>query len=295
MELSKVAFVGLGRMGMPMAQRLLEAGRPVTGYDAFEPSRSRFASAAAELSSACRDAEVLILMLPDSAAVSDVLEGGGGLDRLAPDAVIVDMGSSEPTETRRLAELAEHVGRHYVDAPVSGGVAGAENGTLTIMAGGEPEDVERVRPLLETLGTRILHVGPSGAGHAVKALNNLLSATHLLATAEAVRTAEAFGLDPATVLDAINTSSGRSGSTERKFPDFVLSERFDSGFALRLMVKDMRIAAGLARDTETTASLAESALALWQQAADAMPPGADHTEIVRWLSLQSAESNERKR
>jgi 3-hydroxyisobutyrate dehydrogenase len=288
-ESPHIAFIGLGRMGLPMARRLADAGYAVTGYDVGEDARRQFAAATPaapvplDVRGACDGADVVILMLPDSAAVASVLEGAGVLELLRPCGVVVDMGSSEPTETRRLAGRAEAIGVRFVDAPVSGGVAGAESGRLTIMVGGTASDVNELRPILDVLGGNVLYVGPSGAGHAVKALNNLLSATHLLATSEAMLTAQAFGLDPVVVLDAINTSSGRSGSTENKWPKFILTERFDSGFALRLMVKDMRIAASLARATGGDTPLALFALEQWEAAANALPPTADHTEIVRWL------------
>ena len=183
-------------------------------------------------------------MLPNSDVVEAVLVDAGALDALAPGKVVVDMGSSEPMRTRRLAAEAIGDGVTVVDAPVSGGVRAATAGTLTIMVGGDAATVARVRPILDELGSRVVHVGDAGAGHAVKALNNLMSATHLLATSEAMRTAEAFGLDLAVVLDVVNTSSGRSGSTENKWPNFVLPGTYDSGFALDLMVKDMAIAVG---------------------------------------------------
>jgi 3-hydroxyisobutyrate dehydrogenase len=276
-------------MGFPMARRLVAAGYPVTGYDIGEQARREFAESTAnaavagDVRRACDGADGVILMLPDSAAVASVLEGSGVLCALPARTVVVDMGSSEPTETRRLAERAEALGVRFVDAPVSGGVAGAEDGRLTIMVGGRRDDVDEVRPVLEVLGGNVLYVGPSGAGHAVKALNNLLSAAHLLATSEAMLAAQAFGLDLRSVLDAINSSSGRSGSTESKWPNFVLTERFDSGFALRLMVKDMKIATGLARATGHSTPFADVAVELWEAAASALPETADHTEIARWV------------
>jgi 3-hydroxyisobutyrate dehydrogenase len=185
--------------------------------------------------------------------------------------------------TRELAAQARGHGVTLVDAPVSGGVAGAVKGSLTIMAGGAPGDVRRVRGLLDVLGKQVMHVGDVGAGHAVKALNNLLSATHLLATSEAMAAAASFGLDVPTVLRAINSSSGRSGSTEKKWPDFIVPGTFDSGFTLRLMLKDMRIALGLAGQAGTPARLAAAATELWSEAAGDLPAGADHTEIARWL------------
>ena len=155
------------------------------------------------------------------------------------------MGSSEPLRTRELAQRAAARGVELIDAPVSGGVRGALAGSLTIMVGGDPAPVARCRPLLETLGRAVLHVGPVGAGHALKALNNLLSATHLLASCEALAIGRRFGLDPQVMLDAINVSTGRCASTERKLPDFVLTGSYDSGFALALMVKDVGIAVAL--------------------------------------------------
>ncbi len=174
-------------------------------------------------------------MLPDPAVVrrvvADLLPG------IAPGSVVVDMSSSEPLVTRELAAEAAGHGVTLVDAPVSGGVAGAVSGRLTIMAGGAPGDVRRVRGLLDVLDPRVVPVGDVGAGHAVKALNNLLSTTHLLATCEAMAAAE-FGLDVPTVLGAINSCSGRSGFTENKWPNFIVPGTFDSGFSLRLMLKD---------------------------------------------------------
>lgn len=284
-----VAFIGLGRMGLPMASLLAEAGYKVTGYDVTQAGREALAArapaarVAATAADAVAGADAVILMLPDSSVVSSVLEAGGVLGALPAGAVLIDMGSSEPTETQRLAQLARRRGVDIVDAPVSGGVSAAAKGSLTIMVGGAQAAVEAVRPVLDILGARVLHVGPAGAGHAVKALNNLLSATHLLVTSEAMLVAGKFGLDVATVLDAINTSSGRSGSTESKWPAFILPETFNSGFDLRLMVKDMRIALGLIGATDGVAPLSAAALALWDAAGTHLGAAADHTEIVRWL------------
>ena len=231
-----VGFVGLGQMGGPMATRLAEAGYRVQGYDVSEQAvnswaeRAEGARPAASLGAAAAGAAAVILMLPDSAVVRGVLAGLVP----APGAVVVDMSSSEPLVTRELAAEIARGGATLVDAPVSGGVAGAVSGRLTIMAGGAPADLERVRPLLDVLGARVVRCGDVGAGHAVKALNNLLSATHLLVTSEAMTAAAGFGLDVPTVLAAINTSSGRSGSTENKWPNFIVPRTFDSGFSLRL-------------------------------------------------------------
>jgi 3-hydroxyisobutyrate dehydrogenase len=283
-----VGFVGLGRMGSPMAGRLAGAGYRVLGYDVSEQAALAWArqvpggTAAGDLGAVAAGAAI-VLMLPDSAVVTDVLVRHGLLASLPAGTVVIDMSSSVPQVTRELASQAAAAGAALVDAPVSGGVRGAEQGSLTIMVGGATADVERVRGLLDVMGKRVMHVGDVGAGHAVKALNNLMSATHLLATSEAMAAAAEFGLDIPTVLDAVNTSSGRSGSTENKWPNFIVPRTFDSGFDLRLMLKDMRIALGLAESAHTPARLSGAAVQLWAEAAEALPADADHTEIARWL------------
>jgi 3-hydroxyisobutyrate dehydrogenase len=287
--MSTIGFVGLGNMGEPMVRRLAGAGHRVRVYDAAPAAVERLAgtegvAGVPAVADDADEADVVILMLPDSNVVEHVLLANGLLDRIAPEAVVVDMSSSVPTRTKALAERAADNGRTIVDAPVSGGVGGARSGTLTIMVGGPKDVYERLLPVLGVLGERVLHAGETvGSGHAVKALNNLMSATHLLVTAEAMRAGREFGLDPAVVLDIVNTSSGRSGSTEQKFPRFVLPGTYDSGFGLRLMLKDMKVAVELARATGTPAALSEAAVAVWQAAADDTEPGADHTEIARWV------------
>jgi 3-hydroxyisobutyrate dehydrogenase len=287
-----VGFVGLGRMGRPMAARLARAGYRVRGYDVSGPAARAWAEQVADgatavavpdLAAVADGAAAIVLMLPDSVVVTDVLIGRGLLAALSPGAVVVDMSSSVPRSTRELAGQAEARGVALVDAPVSGGVRGAEQGSLTIMTGGADADVRRVGPLLDVMGGRVTHVGAVGAGHAVKALNNLMSATHLLVTSEAMAAAAEFGLDVPTVLAAVNTSSGRSGSTENKWPNFIVPRTFDSGFSLRLMLKDMRIALDLAESAHTPARLSAAAVALWATAAEALPADADHTEIACWL------------
>ena len=197
------------------------------------------------------------------------------------------MSSSEPLRTRALAARLAERGIRMVDAPVSGGVKGAERGALTIMVGGDDADVARVMPVLETLG-RPVHAGAIGSGHAVKALNNLLSATHLWVTSEAIEAGRRFGLDPEVMLAVFNGSSGRSGSTENKWPNFILPGTFDSGFGLRLMLKDMRIAVQLAQQSGAPSRLGADAVDLWAQAADGLPATADHTEVARWIADEGA-------
>lgn len=280
-----VAFIGLGNMGRPLASRLAAAGFAVRGYDVDPAARAALEDVGGievvdTAPSAVPGADTVVLMLPNSDVVDRVVDEL--LPELAAGTLVIDMSSSEPLRTRALAgRLAERAVR-FIDAPVSGGVAGARNGTLTVMAGGEPADVDRARPLLEPLSGHVFHAGGIGAGHAVKALNNLMSATHLLISAEALAAARQFGIDPQTFLDIVNRSSGRSASTENKLPNFVLPGTFDSGFPLMLMLKDMRIAVGLADAFGTADQLGRAAVQLWGQAAAELPPPADHTEIAKW-------------
>lgn len=283
---ARVGFVGLGNMGGPMSRRLVEAGHDVLGYDVASAARDSLervgGSAAASLHDVARDRDLLILMLPDSRVVEGVLGDECLTQELAPGTVVVDMSSSEPAATRALAARLDARGVELVDAPVSGGVKGAVAGTLTIMTGGSAAAVARVRPVLEELGT-VVHAGPVGSGHAIKALNNLLSATHLWITSEAMIAGERFGLEPETMLAIFNGSSGRSGSTENKWPNFVITESYDSGFGLRLMLKDMRIAVGLADQVGAPSMLGAEAVELWAQASEDLAERADHTEIAKWV------------
>ncbi len=284
-----VAFLGLGKMGHPMVGRLADAGYPVLAFDvsaeAVKAAAAHDGITGVSSLSELAGAGVVILMLPSSDVVEDVLINQHLLESLAEGTYIIDMSSSEPARTQELAKVAASHGVTLVDAPVSGGVSGAVKGSLTIMVGATEDQLAAVHPILATMGSRILRCGDVGAGHAVKALNNLMSAAHLLATSEAMVAAIDFGLDPAVVLDVINTSSGRSGSSENKWPNFVLNEAYNSGFGLRLMLKDTKIGLGIEQAAGTPSTLSELTVALWAKAADELPPDADHTEIARWLRL----------
>jgi 3-hydroxyisobutyrate dehydrogenase len=285
-----VGFIGLGQMGKPMTRRLVEAGFQVQGFDLAPEAREALESvggrAVASAADAAAGASAVILMLPTSDIVEQVVEGGL-LTALPAGCLVIDMSSSQPDRTRVLAERVDAAGFRLVDAPVSGGVRGATAGTLTIMFGGSEEDLACSRQLLETMGKSVVHAGAVGAGHALKALNNLLSASHFLATSEAISIGRRFGLDPVVMLEAINTSSGKNWSSENKFPNFVLPEQYTSGFTLRLLVKDTQIAVDLAEHVGHPAAHAEATLRLWKRAAEEMPADADHTEIARWVESLS--------
>lgn len=290
---SRVGFVGLGRMGRPMAKRLLAAGVPLALYDARPDAVERVVAEAGgeragSLAELAAGSDVVITMLPDGSVVHDVVIGsgahaaGGLLSGMPNDSVLIDMSSSSPTGTQALGRrLAEH-GVAMLDAPVSGGVARAETGQLTIMVGGDAAVIARCRPLLANMG-QLLEAGPLGAGHAMKALNNLVSAACFIATGEALLIGRRLGLDPTRMIDVFNASTARNNSTENKFKQFVFSRSFASGFALDLMVKDLATALDLARDTRTPATFATACGELWTAAQQNLEAGADHTEIVRWL------------
>jgi 3-hydroxyisobutyrate dehydrogenase len=283
-----LAFIGLGQMGTPMVRNLLRAGFAVRGHDLDPQAVARFAdapafSAMASPAAAATDAALLILMLPDSRIVDELLwrDGSGLAARLARGQVVVDMGSSDPVHSRANAARLAALGIGFVDAPVSGGVRRAVDGSLSIMIGGEAATVERVRPVLQALGKTLVHVGDAGAGHAVKALNNYVSAAGLLAVCEALVAAERFGIDPHLVNQVFNASTGKNNTTEHKVESFMLSERFDSGFALALMRKDLQTAQGFIERMGSARDFATACLRNWQQAEQALGPGADHTAMFR--------------
>jgi 3-hydroxyisobutyrate dehydrogenase len=283
-----VGFVGLGNMGAPMSARLVEAGHAVLGVDptpaAAAAATARGVTVVDSAADLARQTDVVILMLPNSdvvdAVAGQLLAVPAGERRVR---TVIDMSSSEPSRTRALAERLHAEGIVLVDAPVSGGVLGAVNGALTIMVGGPADTVAELTPLLAVLGSRVVRVGDAGAGHAVKALNNLLSATHLLATNEAAIVAAKFGVDPALMMSVVNTSSGRSGSSELKLPKYVFTGAFDSGFAAALLEKDVGIARRLAEEVGVELTIGTVVDDQWHALNAELPPGSDHTAIIKPL------------
>lgn len=285
----RIAFIGLGNMGSPMTTRLVAAGYEVHGFDVAEAARQRFAEVGgtpAETAVGAVDgADVIITMLPNSDIVDAVV--AEVLPSVAPGALFVDMSSSEPLRTRDLAERVAAGGARLIDAPVSGGVKGATEGTLAIMVGGPADTFAEVEPVLAALG-KPTHVGAIGAGHALKAINNLMSAIHLWGSSEAMLTGIEFGLDPNVMLEVINASSGRSGSTQYKWPTFIVPETYNAGFGAALMLKDMKIATGLAHALGTPSTLSDVAVAHWTRAVAELEPGSDHTAVALWLRQHPA-------
>jgi len=287
-----IGFIGLGNMGYPMARRLAAAGYVLTVADLDQQAVQRFctetgATAAASLAQLGASSQLVFTMLPEGKAVRKVLLGEGDNVRqgLRPGTVLVDMSSSSPVGTRELATELQQQGFALVDAPVSGGVVKAVSGGLALMAGGDDAAIEYARPALEVMG-KLFKTGMSGSGHAMKALNNYLSAMTLAATSEAVIAGQKFGLDPAVIVDVINASTGRSNSSEHKFPTFVLPRNFNSGFFLGLMAKDLRFAKELAESMGTSHELLNSISAIYDKAEDKLGFKADNLDIHRFLEDQ---------
>lgn len=294
----KITFVGLGKMGRPMAMRLIASGFDVTCFDSVPSLREPLVKAGAidadTLSEAVQGADAVITMLPDGNIVRDVMMGQqGAASVMHKGSLLIDMSSSAPIGTRMLGQELQELGIAMIDAPVSGGMAKAIDGSLAIMVGGEPAQAERTRPVLEAMGSKVFHVGRLGSGHAVKALNNFVSAAGLAAACEAVLIAEAFGIDPDTLIDVLNASTGRNNSTQVKMKPHVLSGNFASGFALALMSKDIGTAADLAKELEvsnpslSSLPVLKGQAAIWAQALGELGDQADHTEIFRYLKQSS--------
>ena len=263
-------------MGRLMAANLARAGFALQTFDVNGKGNRRSAREAAW------GADALITMLPDGDAVRDAVLDA--LPSLKQGAVVVDMSSSDPAGTRALGRALSKNKVDMVDAPVSGARFKAKDGTLAIMIGGQAKTVRRVMPVLKKLGSELFHVGPLGAGHAVKALNNYLGAAGTLAGFEALLIAQAFGLDPKPMLEAINASTGRNSTTVRKIPQDILTGRFASGFKLALMAKDVGIAAELARGLRLRTPYLKETLKHWKAAQKKLPRDADHTEIYKYLA-----------
>lgn len=287
-----IGFIGLGMMGLPMARCLLAKGFSVLACDTSAAAREALAegapagalSLAADPAAVAAGAEIIVLMLPTSAVVGAVVEGAKGLlSALRPGSVVIDMSSSLPGETRRLAPLIEARGAAYMDGPVSGGVAKARNGTLAIMVGGDDASFVIAEPVLKAMGGAIIRTGAVGSAHAMKALNNYVYAAGLLAASEAMRMGEALGLDLHVLTDVLNASSGRNFSTETKLKQDILSGKYTRGFQLGLMRKDLEIAGSIAEETGFDAQALAVCRRQWTRAVEALGPTVDNSEIHRFL------------
>src|SRR5438270_9243416 len=280
-----VAFLGLGAIGRPIAKRIAAAKFPLTVWNRTTDRAAAFARDigarhATSASAAAKDADVVITCLSTSLDVEQVLDGDllAGLKR---GATLLDCTSGDPATSRRIAGklVAQNVA--FVDAPVSGGVRGAEEGTLTVMCGGDPDHLARVRPVIEAFGKKIVHCGPVGAGDAVKAMNQALLALTIWGTGEALVALSKLGVSASVALEVINASSGRSNASMNLFPERVLTRAFPRTFKLALLDKDARIAAQIARDERVPAPLTQLAAELCTLARTELGEDADHVEAVK--------------
>jgi len=284
----RIGFIGLGMMGLPMTTCLSRAGFQLFLADA---DAGRLSDVQATLNASALTADnassldVLITMLPNSNIVESVLLADGGwASQLKAGAVVIDMSSSEPARSRELGQKLKTLNLQYLDAPVSGGVKRAVDGSLAILVGGDESVMQRCLPLLDAMGKNILHIGDAGAGHAAKALNNFVSAAGLMATVEALHVAKRFGIDPDVMVDVLNASSGGTNTSLNKAKQFMLSGTFGSGFSMQLMNKDLKIAKGLSDALDYPLTFGQSAIKVWNDVAQDATPATDHTEMYRMLA-----------
>jgi len=285
MTIKTVGFIGIGNMGRPMAANLVKGGYQVVAYDTDIDRAAKFAEdcggdCAATLADLAKRIDAVVTMLPTGKEVRACLleaEDGALAANLRKGAIVIDMSSADPVGTRKThADLAAR-GLAFVDAPVSGGVPRATDGTLAIMIGGDAPAVAAAKPVLEKMGTRLFEVGGPGNVHAMKALNNFVAGSGFIAVAEAVLVGQRFGLDPTVMIDVMNVSTGKNFNTENVVKQHVISRQFASGFALGLLAKDVKIAADLAHAIDVESPLSRLSATLLEEARDEVGFAKDHT------------------
>ncbi|MBF8269920.1 MAG: 6-phosphogluconate dehydrogenase [Gammaproteobacteria bacterium] len=285
-----IGFIGIGVMGAPMATHLAQAGYHLTVHDLnrqnAEQLASRFgAMTVAETPKAVAEqSDIVITMLPSGEYVRAVALGEQGLlHGFKRDALLLDTSSSEPWLTAATAQALAARQIAMVDAPVSGARAGAEAAELVFMVGGDHESVARVMPVLRVIGKEIFHLGPVGAGHTMKCINNTITAMTFLATTEGLVLGKKAGLDPDVMTDVLNHSTGMSWISRTHIKQRIASRKFDDPFRLELMLKDIGIAAKLAQDLNVSLPLSAKGLDLWREANSHAGSGASVSELVRWV------------
>lgn len=289
----KIAFLGLGDIGRPIAHHLAKSRHELTVWNRSADKAAEFVAEhrgvthAPTPAEAVRDAEIAITCLPSSVEVKELLHRPDGmLGALQKGSLLLDCTSGDPAASRDIAAELAPRGVEFVDAPVSGGTIAAVEARLTVMCGGSPAAFARVKPVMEIFGKKIVYCGPVGAGHTVKAVNQALLAVHILATAEALVAAAKAGVNPAVALDVINASSGRSNTSENLIPSRALTREFPRTFRLALLDKDVEIAARLASAVGVDAPLIELAARLTHEAHEMLGEQADHVEAVRLVEKQ---------
>ena len=279
MKIENIGFIGLGAMGSAMSPLIVQAGYNVFGYDIGSKIDKSTGVNQVDLIEDLKNMDVIIFMLPNSKIVEQVTNQ---LLDINIKSILIDMSSSDPRETKKLGETLQNANIKFLDAPVSGGVSRAKTGNLMIMAGGEPDHVKNVQNLLSVMG-KVEYAGPLGSGHAIKALNNYVSAAGLIASFEALATAQSFGIKPENFLKIINGATGKNNTTEVKLDKFVVSEKFNSGFALDLMVKDVSIANSLIKDLTIKNPLSKNVSSYLLKSLEELGGTPDHTEVYKVL------------
>jgi 3-hydroxyisobutyrate dehydrogenase len=292
--MAKVGFIGLGNMGLPMAENLIKMGHAVSGFDINEDAGARVAAGggtkAQSVADACRDAEAVITMLPAGEHVREVYLGDGGvLAAVAPGTLLIDSSTIDVGTAREVAQAAQAKGLAMVDAPVSGGVAGAQAATLTFMVGGADDAFERAWPLLEGMGKTIVHAGGPGNGQAAKICNNMILGASMIVVAEAFLLAEKLGLDAQKLFDISSKSSGQCWSMTSYcpvpglVPTSPANRDYRAGFTATMMLKDLKLAQAAARATRATTPLGAGAAAVYERFVDSGDGGVDFSGIIRYL------------
>jgi 3-hydroxyisobutyrate dehydrogenase len=292
--MAKVGFIGLGNMGLPMAQNLLRADFAVTGFDLNAQATEKLAASggnrANSLADACKDAEVVITMLPAGEQVREVYLGDGGvLAAVAPGTLLIDSSTIDVNTARDVAQAAQSRALAMVDAPVSGGVAGAEAAALTFMVGGDGDAFERARPLLEKMGKTIVHAGGPGNGQAAKICNNMILGASMIVVSEAFLLAEKLGLDAQKLFDISSKSSGQCWSMTSYcpvpglVPTSPANRDYKAGFTAAMMLKDLKLAQAAARATHATTPLGAGAAAVYERFVENGDASVDFSGIIRYL------------
>lgn len=293
-ERPRLGFIGLGIMGHPMAGHLAEAGYSMTVFDTNAAAIDHLRDAHPGVVAVGSPAEVgavsdiVLTMLPDGECVQQVAIGPKGLvETMAGGSLVLDTSSAQPWLTLHTAAALAERGIDMIDAPVSGAQWGAEQANLVFMVGGSPAGVARVQPILDLLGRAVFHCGPLGSGHIMKSINNTITAMTFLATAEGLALGKRAGLDPAAMNRVLNESTGGSWITVNHIPQRILSRTFDDPFRLELMLKDVRIAAQLARDLELSLPFSAHCESVYEQAHQYAGSGKSLSELVRWVEHDS--------
>jgi 3-hydroxyisobutyrate dehydrogenase len=288
MMFETLGFIGIGAMGTPMTKRLIEAGYNVVAHDVNPNAMKRAKELGAGLATSPREiaerCNPIITMLPKSKDVEKVVLGSNGIiEGVKEGGILIDMTTSYPLSTKKIAEELKKKGVRMLDAPVSGGVVGAENGTLSIMVGGDSDLVERYKTLFMIMGKNVVHMGELGSGHTMKSVNNFLSGCTVTATSEALAIATKAGLSPKKVIEVLQVSSGRSWATDFKFPNYVLTRNFNDGFRLELLEKDLQIFTKLAQDLKAPAFIANIVMQIVSLASSQGYSKRGHTSIAEFI------------